>query len=141
MGWWIGCGSAAGKRYRRRVLTAMSLYIVILFSCLKLVKVFPMHGWVLYALAMLPAVPILAVLVFLARYLGEETDEYLRMLTVRSLLIAAGALLATIVVNDFLRVIAHGSVLAPFLCFVVFFMSFGIAQAVQELISRGAGNE
>lgn len=141
MGWWIGCSSAAGKRYRRRVFTAMSLYIVLLFSCLKLVKVFPIHGWVLYALAMLPAVPVLAVLAFLARYLQEETDEYLRMLTVRSLLVAAGALLATIVVNDFLRVIAHGAAIAPFVCFVVFFMSFGIAQAVQEMVSRGAGDE
>jgi hypothetical protein len=141
MGWWIGCGSVAGKRYRRRVLTAMSLYIVILFSCLKLVKAFPVHGWVLYALAMLPAVPVLAVLVFLARYLREETDEYLRMLTVRSVLVAAGALLATIVVNDFLRVIAHGAAVAPFVCFIVFFLSFGFAQAAQELTSRGAGDE
>jgi hypothetical protein len=119
----------------------MSLYIVVLFSCLKLVKVFPAHGWVLYSLAMLPAIPVLAVLVFLARYLKEETDEYLRMLTVRSLLVAAGALLATIVVNDFLRVIAHGSAIAPFVCFVVFFISFGIAQAAQEMASRGAGDE
>jgi len=141
MAWWMGCSSAAGKRYRRRVFIAMSLYIVILFSCLKLVKVVPVHGWVLYALAMLPAVPVLAILVFMARYLGEETDEYLRMLTVRSLLVAAGALLATIVVNDFLRVIAHGSAIAPFLCFIVFFISFGIAQAAQELASRGAGDE
>jgi hypothetical protein len=141
MSWWMGCNSAAGKRYRRRAFVAMLLYLVILFSCLKLVKAFPIHGWVLYALAMLPAVPVLAVLVFLARYLREETDEYLRMLTVRSLLVAAGALLATIVVNDFLRVIAHGSAIAPFLCFIVFFMSFGIAQTVQEMASRGAGDE
>jgi hypothetical protein len=141
MGWWIGCSSAAGKRYRRRVFIAMSLYLVVLFSCLKLVKAVPMHGWILYVVAMLPAVPVISVVAILGRYLQEETDEYLRMLTVRALLVAAGALLGTIVVNDFLRVIAHGSALDPFVCFVVFFVAFGIAQGVQEMTSRGGSDE
>lgn len=141
MGWWIGHNTAAGKRYRRRVLIAMSLYVVILFSCMKFVKAVPMHAWALYLLAVLPALPVLAVLVILARYLQEETDEYLRMLTVRSLLVAAGAMLATIVVNDFLRIIAHGGPLMPFVCFTVFFVSFGIAQLVQEAASRRGGDE
>jgi hypothetical protein len=141
MAWWIGCGSAAGKRYRRRVLTAMSVYLVLLFSCLKLVKAVPIHGWMLYAMAVLPAVPVIAVLVSLGRYLQEETDEYLRMLTVRSLMVAAGALLATIVVNDFLRVIAHGAALDPFVCFIIFFMAFGIAQGGQEMASRGGSDD
>lgn len=141
MGWWIGRNTAAGKRYRRRVLIAMSLYVVILLSCMKFVKAVPMPGWALYLLAVLPALPVLAVLVILARYLQEETDEYLRMLTVRSLLVAAGAMLATIVVNDFLRIIAHGDPLMPFVSFIVFFVSFGIAQLVQEAASRRGGDE
>jgi hypothetical protein len=141
MSWWMGCGSAAGKRYRRRVFIAMSLYLVVLFSCIKLVRAVPMHGWLLYSVALLPAIPVLAVLVIMGLYLQEETDEYLRMLTVRSLMAAAGTLLATIVVNDFLRVIAHGSALSPFTCFMVFFLSFGLAQVVQEMASRGGGDE
>lgn len=141
MGWWIGCNSAAGKRYRRRVLTAMSLYIVILFSCLKLVKTVEIHGWVLYVVAVLPAIPVIAVLASLGRYLQEETDEYLWLLATRALLVASGALLGTIVVNDFLRVIAHGAALGPFVCFVVFFVAFGIAQVVQDLASRGGNDE
>jgi hypothetical protein len=141
MGWWIGCSSAAGKRYRRRVFMAMSLYLVILYACVKLVKTVPMHGWVLYMVALLPAVPVLAVLAILGRYLREETDEYLRMLAMRSLIVASGALLGTIVVNDFLRAIAHGAALDPFVCFVVFFVAFGIAQYVQGLASRGGRDE
>jgi peptidoglycan/LPS O-acetylase OafA/YrhL len=141
MGWWIGRNTVPGKRYRRRVLTAMSLYIVILFSCLKLVKSVPIHGWALYLLAVLPAVPVLAVLVSLARYLREESDEYLRMLTVRSLLVAAGAVLAASVVDDFLRMIAHAGPPMPLLYFIVFFVSFGIAQVVQEVVSREVSDE
>jgi hypothetical protein len=138
MGWWMGCNSVAGRRYRRRVLITMSLYLVLLYACMKLVKAVPMHGIALYVTALLPAVPIIAVLLILGRYLQEETDEYLRMLTVRSLIVAAGALLATIVVNDFLRVMAHGTALAPFAGFIVFFFAFGIAQVIQELASGGS---
>ena len=141
MGWWMGCKSAAGKRYRRRVATAMSIYVVLLLSCIKLVKAVPIKGWALYSVSVLPAIPILAVLLILGRYLQEETDEYLRMLTVRSLLVAAGAMLATTVVDDFLRVIAHRGALDEFVCFIVFFASFGIAQLVQELPARRAGDE
>lgn len=141
MGWWIGRSTVAGKRYRRRVLAAMSLYVVTLFLCMKLVKTIPMQGWALYLVALLPAAPVIAVLIILGRYLQEETDEYLRMLTVRSLLVAAGALLSTTVVDDFLRAIAHTTALSPFVCFIVFFVAFGIAQTVQELASRESGDE
>ncbi|MGA7685861.1 MAG: hypothetical protein WCC32_13590 [Terriglobales bacterium] len=141
MGWCIGYNTPAGRRYRRRVLTAMSLYMVILFSCLKLVKTAPMHGWLLYLVALLPAVPVIAVLASLGRYLQEETDEYLRMLATRSLLVGSGALLGTIVVNDFLRLIAHSAALSPFVCFAVFFVAFGLAQMVQDMVSRGGNDE
>ncbi len=139
--WWMGCKSVAGRRYRRRVFIAMSLYLVILFACVRLTRAETMHGWVLYLVAVLPAVPIIAVLAIMGRYLHEETDEYLRMLTVRSLMVASAALLGTIVVNDFLRVIAHGAAIEPFVCFIIFFVAFGIAQAAQELAARGAGDE
>lgn len=142
MRWSIGCagGSAAGKRYTRRVLAAMSLYVLLFFLCMELVKKVPMHGWVLYGLAVIPAVPVLAVLVILGLYLQEEADEYLRMLAVRSLMIATGALLGIIVVNDSLRAIANGSALGPFVCFVVFFGVFGLAQIAQEMATRGDGD-
>ena len=141
MSWWMGCRSAAGKRYQRRLLVAMTIYLVLLFCCERLVKAIPLHGWILYAVAVVPALPILGVLGILAMYLREETDEYLRMLTMRSLIFAAGALLATVVVNDFLRVFTNGAALEPFVCFVVFFLSFGVAQGVQEIASRSGSDE
>jgi len=142
MHWSIGCGfgSAAGKRYLRRLLIAWSLYVLLLILCLELVKKVPMHGWVLYAVAVIPALPVLAVLAVMGLYVQEETDEYLRMLAMRSLMIASGALLGTIVVNDFLRAIAHGSALGPFVCFIVFFGTYGIAQIAQEMAARGASD-
>jgi hypothetical protein len=141
MGWCVGRNTAAGKRYRRRVVTAMSVYVIVLLSCMKLVRAVSLHGWALYTAALLPAIPVMATLLIMGRYLQEETDEYLRMLTVRSLLVAAGAMLATSVVNDFLRVIAGAGALTPFIYFIVFFACFGIAQAIQERASLRGSDE
>jgi uncharacterized membrane protein len=141
MGWWIGHNSRAGKRYRRRVLVAMGVYIAVLFSSLKFVEAVSMSRRALYATAILPAIPVIAVLVSLGLYLQEESDEFLRMITVRSLLFASGALVAITVVSDFLRVIAHGAPLRPFACFVVFFVSFGIANILESIVSRRKDDE
>ena len=141
MRFWTSCSTPASRRYLRRVIAAAAFYMVILFVCIRVVRTIPIHGWALYAIALLPAVPVLGILVIQAVYLQEETDEYLRMVTVRSLMVAAGAMLAIIVVNDFLRVIAQRAALTPFFSFTVFFLSFALAQGVQEAVLRGASDE
>ena len=42
-------------------------------------------------------------------------------------------LLAVLVVNDFLRTISGAGALPPFWDWVIFFLSFGLAQAVQSM--------
>ncbi len=133
----IGCDTQAAKRYQRRVSIAATLYVVTLLACRWVANPHVDPDWLVYTLAVLPAIPILAVLVALGRYLQEESDEYQRMLKVRSLLVAAGALLSTIVINDFLRAMAGGAAIPPFICFVIFFVTFGVAQGVQQLVARG----
>lgn len=139
MGWMGTCTSAAGKRYQRRVLITMSIYMITLFACVHWVHHAHPVGWALYVISLLPAIPIIAVLVVMGRYLQEETDEFLRMLTVRSLVVATGAVLAMIVVSDFLRSIAERGPIPPFIEFAVFFLAFGAAQGVQRLQARGNG--
>ena len=130
------CRSLAGKRYQMRVAWAMGFYAVALVSCSWLVKNVQLGEVLLGIVAVLPALPVLAVLIALGRYLQEESDEYMRMLSTRSLLVGAGALLSTVVVSDFLRALADGPALPPFVGFMVFFVAFGIAQGVQQLRSR-----
>ncbi len=133
--------SKAGKRYQRRVLTTMAVYMALLFGVVTLVKHVHVQGVLLYVVAVLPAVPVILVLAAMGRYLQEETDEYLRMVTMRSLLVGTAALMGVIVVNDFLQAIAERPSLPPFTCFIVFFVAFGIAQVVQKLQNRGGGDE
>jgi hypothetical protein len=126
----------AGKRYRSRVMVTMGLYIAVLFGAISIVKHTHPHGWLLYILSLLPAIPILAMLGSLGVYLKEEKDEYVRMMTMRSLLAGTAALLAVLVVNDFLRSISGAGALPVFTSWIVFFVVFGLAQAVQTMGNR-----
>jgi hypothetical protein len=140
----IGCGSgatAAGKRYARRVSVTMAIYVVLVFGAALYVKHFSPHGWLLYLWALLPAIPLIAMVGAMGLYLQEEKDEYLRMLTVRSLLAGTGVLIVTLVVNDFLRSFAKGGPLPPFVAYVMFFIAFGATQAVQTMRNRGGGDD
>jgi hypothetical protein len=131
-----GTSTPAGKRYQRRVLVTMLLYVAVLFGAVFVVKHTHPHGWLLYAIALLPALPILAMLASLGVYLQEEKDEYVRLMTMRSLLVGTAVLLAMLVVNDFLRAISGAEALPPFTSWVAFFAAFGVAQAVQTMRNR-----
>jgi uncharacterized membrane protein YcjF (UPF0283 family) len=128
--------SPAFKRYQRRVFTVMLGYAVILLSASWIVKHDHPHGWLLYVLSALPAVPVILVIASMGRYLQEETDEYLRLRTMRSLLVGTAALLATLVVSDFLQAFAGAPAFPPFTSFVLFCLAFGITNAVQKLRDR-----
>jgi RsiW-degrading membrane proteinase PrsW (M82 family) len=131
-----GTSTPAGKRYQRRVIVTMVVYMVVLFGAISVVKHTHPHGWLLYAISVLPAVPILAMMGALGVYLQEEKDEYLRLITMRSLLVGSAALLAVLVVNDFLRSISGAAALPEFTSWVLFFVVFGLAQAVQTMRNR-----
>jgi hypothetical protein len=131
-----GTSTPAGKRYQRRVMVTMSIYLVMVLGAVTLVKHTHLHGWLLYTVALLPTLPMLAMLTALGVYLQEEKDEYVRMITMRSLLAGTAALLAVLVVNDFLRTISGAGALPVFTSWIVFFGVFGVAQAVQTMGNR-----
>jgi hypothetical protein len=139
----LGCGSGskAGKVFRQRMLWTMLIYMAMVLGAASIVKHGHPVGWHLYFWAVAPAAPLLGMLIYMGIYLRDETDEYLRTQAMRSLLAATGVLMATLVVNDFLRAFAHLGALPAFTAFVLFFLSFGAAQGVQQMMNRGGGDE
>jgi len=135
----MSCSSAtpARKRYERRVLTLMLVYLPTIFLTGRFVRHHALQGWLLYFWSILPAIPVIALIAMMGRYLQEETDEYQRVLTVRALLVATAALLGTLVVDDFLRSFASTAI-PPFIGFTIFWLSFAIAIGVQTLRDRAA---
>ncbi len=126
----------ASKRYQRRVIVTMLVYLVVLFGAIFVVKHTHPHGWLLYTISVVPALPILAMLGSMGVYLQEEKDEYLRLVTMRSLVVGTAVLLMVLVVSDFLRTISGAPALAPFSSWVTFFLAFGVAQGVQKMRNR-----
>ena len=135
-----GTPTSAGKRYQRRVMVAMSLYVAVMYVAVWIVKHTHPHGWLLYTIALVPALPMLATLGALARYLQEEKDEYLRLISMRSLLVGSATLLTVLVVNDFLRSLSGAAAIPPFASWVIFFVTFSVAQAVQTIRDRVRGD-
>ena len=132
--------SPAKKRYEKDARRLMAGYFVVLLGASWLVHHAHVRGWEMYFFSLLPVVIIIGLLVRMGHYLGEETDEYQRLLTVRSILVGTAALLGTLVVNDFVRALAGASALPPFASFVVFMVAMGLTQIVQWARNR-AGQE
>jgi hypothetical protein len=117
-------------------MVTMAIYLVVLFAAIYVVKHTHPHGWLLYFISVLPALPIFAMLGSMGVYLQEEKDEYIRLMTMRSLVAGTAVLLAVLVVSDFLRAISGAQAMAPFASWVTFFLAFGAAQAVQTMRNR-----
>lgn len=95
--------SPASRRYMLRLAVLMSLYLVLLSGAAWLFRNHPPHGVLAYALAILPALPVIAVFWVVMRYIVEETDEFQRLLLVRQALFASGFSLTVMTVWEFLQ--------------------------------------
>ena len=133
--------SSAAKLYQRDVLRFMACYLVVLFCAAWFVRHDGAEHFYLYFWSGLPAIPILAVIWRMGRYLREEKDEYQRLVAMQGILVGAAALLAVLVVNDFLRAFAGASALPPFWSFLIFCMGMGSVKAWQWFRNRSAADE
>ncbi len=131
----------AFKRYQQRVQIAMTVYVVVTLGAAWTVKHGSPQGWFLYALSVLPALPVIAVIVSMARYLNEEKDEYQRLKMMKSILVGTATLLATVIVNDFVQTFAHVQPFPPFTGFILFAAAVAITQGVQWLRDRQVADE
>lgn len=130
--------SKATKRYTRGVASTMTGYVLAVFGTSTYVRHHHPQGLEVYILAALPALCILGMLMVMATYLRDEKDEFQRMLIVRSLLWATFATLALSAYNDLLISYESPHTFPPFTQFVVFWLVFGLVQAVQTRRVHGA---
>lgn len=120
--------SPAARRYMKRFIPSMLLYVVVLTASLVAIGQFRPQGPLLWALAVAPALPILAVIVVMGLFLVEETDELPRLVMAQSMLWGIGITLAVATVWGFLEnadLVPH---LSSFLMFPLFCGAMGIAQ-------------
>ncbi len=129
---------AAYRSYVRRVLPTMGLYVALIGAVPFLIEATHATGPLLWTIAILPAVPLIAVFGMIGRLLVELDDEYLRMLEVRKALIATGFAMAFASAWGFLEVYAHAPHLPLYYAPVAWFAGLGLGSAVNAIRERSA---
>jgi hypothetical protein len=132
---------AAMKAYLRGIAWTMTAYVVAIFGVVRFVSRHHPKGFLAYAMAVLPAIPIVVMLAVVGIYLRDEKDEFLRWLTVKALLWATGVTLAVTTTIGFLETFAEMKPLPGFYVFVLYWMVFGVAQGLMQHVGGGGGDD
>lgn len=126
----------AAQRYTRRSWAAAIAYIALVAAQAAMPHLLSPPRALVATLAVTSALPIVALLVVLATYLREETDEYVRNRTILAMLLATGAVL---VLSSVVGMLQIGGLVGPvpvFLVFVVWACAWGIAKTWLEWRDR-----
>ena len=95
--------SPAMRMYVIRLAVLMTIYMITLFGAVYAFRHHLVSGPAAYALAVLPALPVIGVFWAVMRLLVEEPDEFIRMLLVRQALVATGFCLTIVTIWEFLQ--------------------------------------
>ncbi|MBU4433760.1 MAG: hypothetical protein KKC14_05005 [Alphaproteobacteria bacterium] len=116
------------RRYLARFVPAMLAYVGVLVGSLWVIRHLAPTGPLLWALAVAPALPVIAVIAIMGLYLMEETDEFLRSVLAQSMLWGIGVTLTVTTAWGFLEnadLLPHPPL---YLIFPLFCASMGLAQ-------------
>jgi hypothetical protein len=123
------------RNYLIRAALCAVAYIALTYGMKVAIRSFDPHGALLIAMAVTPALGIIAYFALFAHYM-MSVDEYVRHLMTRALLIATGVMLSVSSIVDFLQAFAHQPPLAPFAFFIGFMLVFAVAQVAVNLFGR-----
>jgi hypothetical protein len=129
----------AQRRYNRSALLLCAAYALILFGVISFFKNSSPTGVSAYAAAILPALPIIGVFVAMGRYLSDEQDEYIRMLTVRQTLWATGFALSVATIWGFLENFDRVGHVDAYYIAVLWFGGLGIGSCMNRLTLGSSG--
>lgn len=122
--------SPAARRYLRRFIPTMIVYVATIFGAAYGFRYLEPTGPLAWAMAVAPAIPILAVIAIMGLYVKEETDEFQRNILVEAMLWGFGITLAVTTVWGFLEIYVHTPGLPSFWAFPIFCGAMGLSQVV-----------
>ena len=131
----------AQRRYNRDVLILSAIYAVTLIGAITFFLRSAPTGVLAYITAILPALPIIGVFAAMGRYLVEEQDEYLRMLTVRQTLWATGFALSVATIWGFLESFQLVDHVDAYYIAVLWFAGLGLGACVNKLTIGSSGRD
>lgn len=122
----------AQRRYVTRFWPVMAIYVASVLAVSWLFNGRAPDGPLKYAIAVLPALPIIGIIVVMGRYLIEEQDEFIRLRHTIGLLIAIGLTLSFCAVWGFLEIYAGVPTIGLFNVVWGFFAAMGIGAAASS---------
>ena len=133
----MSAAKAAYRRYLWRFFPTMIAYVVIVYGVSWLFdRGQAPDGPLGYALAVLPAIPVIGVIIIMGLYVVEETDEFMRMRHVMALLIGMGLTLSATVAWGCLEIYMHVAHLDAFWIFPMFCIAWGFSSGVLARVYR-----
>jgi hypothetical protein len=126
----------ASKRYNKRAIIAMPIYIVLIFLASYVHRHNHPSRSLAILISILPSIPLVAFVATAGLYLKEETDEFLRSIFQQSLLWSMGLILAFTSVWGLLEMLADVPHLPVFYVFPGFWVFFGICSPLLKLRYR-----
>ena len=126
----------AQKRYTYRILGLMTVYGLLLVLASWLFAAGYAEGAAAWAIALLPALPIIGVFAVIGRLLVELNDEYVRMLMVRQSMIASAFMLTLVTGWGFLEDFGLVPHLPAYYAAIVWFAGLGFGGCVNALLER-----
>lgn len=133
--------SPAAKRYLRRLLIAVTAYVIAVVLTMHLL----FHGQlpvpVAMGLALIPSLPLVAIIAIVGLYLKEEKDEFQRELFIQTLLWATAGTLAISSFWSFVHLFAHVPPVDGIHVFALFWVLVGLSAVPLHFYYRGGGDE
>ncbi|HEU0098327.1 MAG TPA: hypothetical protein VFQ67_06075 [Allosphingosinicella sp.] len=123
----------AQRRYNRRVLGLSLAYAGALIGVSFVFRSSPPSGPLAWALALLPALPLVGIVVAMGRYLVEESDEYLRSVESRKALVATGFMLIVTTCWGFLQTFDQLPRVDFYWAAILWFFGLGLGGCVNRL--------
>lgn len=125
--------------YLRRFFPTMALYVVLVWASPYAILATGVTGPLLWVIAILPALPLMAVFWIIGRLLIELRDEYIRMLQIRQALVATGFAMSAASGWGFLEIYAHAPHLPLFTVPILWFAGLFIGSLVNIVLERRMG--
>jgi hypothetical protein len=126
----------ATRRYTLRIVPAMILYFAAVFGVVELFQRFHPTGTAAYLLAVLPALPILAMIASIGLYLSEVKDEFQRNLFIQAMVWGIGLTLCVTTVWGCLEQFTNSAHLSLFWIFPMYWFFVALATAALQVRYR-----
>ncbi len=130
--------SLAVRRYNQSAIILALLYAAFLMAAIYAFTHQLVSGPLAVVVAILPALPIIGMFAAMGRYLMEEKDEYIRMLTARKSFYATGFALSVATAWGFLEAFELVGHVEAYYIAVLWFGGLGVGSCVNTLTMRRA---